>query len=128
MSRPWWGQAFRGRSLQAEPAGSVLLIISPAVLLCCVCLGPVIFGGVVPASTDIDGFFFQVGLQLRHALTTGELPFWNPTWLAGAPFLADPQSAVFYTPNLVLSRLFAAADAIRASLVLHVLVAYFGTY
>jgi hypothetical protein len=113
--------------LPAHAVG-ILLILSPAFLLACVCLGPVVFGGMVPGSLDIYAFFFQVGLQLRHAYTTGQLPFWSPSSLAGTPFLADPASAVFYLPNILLFRLFSSADAIRATVLLHIFTAYFGTY
>jgi Bacterial membrane protein YfhO len=83
-----------------------------------------IFTGKVPFPADLLHYFpisegtSRVGLTFRHAelgdlftlmypwrvylrdsLRQGELPFWNPHSFAGAPFLANPISAVFYPPN-----------------------------
>ncbi len=38
----------------------------------------------------------------RESLLAGHLPLWNPYSLAGAPFIATQQSAVFYPINLLL--------------------------
>ena len=38
----------------------------------------------------------------RQSLRAGELPLWNPYSLAGTPFVATQQSAVFYPINLLL--------------------------
>ena len=35
-------------------------------------------------------------------LRDGVIPFWNPHQYAGAPFLADNQSGIFYPFNLLL--------------------------
>src|SRR5438876_229914 len=37
----------------------------------------------------------------RRAIAGGTLPLWNPFLLMGAPFQADPQTGLFYPPNLV---------------------------
>jgi hypothetical protein len=36
----------------------------------------------------------------RRAVAQGALPLWNPTTLLGSPFVGDPQSALFYPPNI----------------------------
>ncbi len=41
-------------------------------------------------------------LFARQSLLAGRLPLWNPYSLAGAPFIATQQSAVFYPINLLL--------------------------
>src|SRR5579871_4205240 len=38
---------------------------------------------------------------LRASIRAGELPLWNPYAGLGRPFLADPETAVFYPPNWV---------------------------
>ncbi len=61
----------------------------------------------------------------------GELPLWNPYMHAGAPFLADPQTAVMYPPRqLTLTFLALGADfsgarvyrALQIEMTLHVLL------
>ncbi len=37
----------------------------------------------------------------HRAIAAGTLPLWNPFLLLGAPFVGDPQTALFYPPNLV---------------------------
>jgi hypothetical protein len=37
----------------------------------------------------------------HRAVAGGTLPLWNPHLLLGAPFLGDPQTGLFYPPNLV---------------------------
>lgn len=36
-----------------------------------------------------------------RSIRAGKLPLWNPQFLAGAPFLANAQSALFYPPNML---------------------------
>src|SRR5262245_28277591 len=38
---------------------------------------------------------------LGQRTAVGEQPFWNPYGLSGMPWLANPQSALFYPPNWV---------------------------
>src|SRR5690606_28264183 len=40
-------------------------------------------------------------LSLHDALPIWEIPLWNPYNMAGHPFLADTQAAVFYPPRLL---------------------------
>ena len=37
----------------------------------------------------------------RRALAAGTMPLWNPFLLLGAPFVGDPQTALFYPPNFL---------------------------
>ncbi len=37
----------------------------------------------------------------RRAISAGALPLWNPFLLLGAPFVGDPQTALFYPPHLL---------------------------
>ena len=42
---------------------------------------------------------------MDHQLHDGELPLWNPLYFCGQPHAANPQSFLFYPPNLVRSLL-----------------------
>ncbi len=50
---------------------------------------------------DFSGQFFAFGAYQFHRMSQGEIPLWNPWNNGGMPFLADPQSAVFYPPRLL---------------------------
>ncbi|MBN1202475.1 MAG: YfhO family protein [Anaerolineae bacterium] len=53
------------------------------------------------AEGDFSGQFVAFfGYQVER-LSAGEVPLWNPYNVAGHPFLADTQSAVFYPPRLL---------------------------
>src|SRR5262245_28907965 len=69
---------------------AIVLPGAPAILLVVALLGPEFAAGDIPAGSDIITFFYQVGLQIRAAVSHGTLPFWNPYQFAGTPFLADP--------------------------------------
>ncbi len=74
-------------------------------------------------------------LPAKHFLveswqTSGELPRWCPYVLGGLPFLHDPQVGAFYPPHwlLLLLPVDAIGPALSWLIVLHVLVAGWGTY
>lgn len=57
---------------------------------------------------DFSGQFVAFGAYQYARLSQGQVPLWNPWNNGGMPFLADPQTAVFYPPRLLtiaLSRL-----------------------
>jgi hypothetical protein len=51
---------------------------------------------------DLVSFVYPMVRFAAQSLHNGELPLWNPFLYAGAPFLADNQSGLFYPPNLLL--------------------------
>ncbi|MCA9867399.1 MAG: YfhO family protein [Anaerolineales bacterium] len=51
---------------------------------------------------DSVSFVFPMYRFAADSLRAGVVPFWNPHQYAGAPFLADNQSGVFYPFNLLL--------------------------
>ncbi len=53
------------------------------------------------AGTDGTFTFFPRKVFTRRAFGRGEIPFWNPFNLAGAPFMADPHTALFYPLNIL---------------------------
>lgn len=87
---------------------------------------PLFFGDAL-YFRDLQIFFAPMKHFLGTALRDGYFPWWNPALQMGTPFLADPQSGVFYPP----SWLFALVDAPRGmaiSLVLHLLISQAGAY
>jgi hypothetical protein len=51
---------------------------------------------------DSVSFLFPMYRFAADSLRDGVIPFWNPHQYAGAPFLADNQSGLFYPFNLLL--------------------------
>lgn len=87
-----------------------------------------------PAQGDFYGQFYTFSVYQFNRMTAGELPMWNPYNHAGVPFIADPQTAVFYPPRLLM---IAAAhttgagwsvDALLLEGLLHFLLASLGWY
>jgi hypothetical protein len=79
---------------------------------------------------DLVSFFFPIHSYAAAEVSSGRLPFWNPTLYAGAPHLANFQTATLYPPNLiayVLSNPFSYAALERLAL-LHFLLASAGVY
>ena len=85
-----------------------------------------IFEGLVVAGYDTQTYFYPYWAGVFDALRAGRIPLWNPDLFMGAPFLANPQAAVFYLPNWLLLGL-SPERAISVALVLHVGWAAAGT-
>ncbi len=85
-----------------------------------------IFEGLVVAGYDTQTYFYPYWSVAFDALRSGRIPLWNPDLFMGAPFLANPQAAVFYLPNWLLLGL-SPERAISVSLILHVAWAAAGT-
>lgn len=85
-----------------------------------------IFEGLVVAGYDTQTYFYPYWAAAFDALRSGRIPLWNPDLFMGAPFLANPQAAVFYLPNWLLLGL-SAERAISVALMLHVAWAAAGT-
>ena len=81
--------------------GLALLGLTTAVLLF---FWPVISGAAwIPrGGGDLVSFIYPMYRFAAHSLQQGELPLWNPTLYAGAPFISDNQSGLFYPVNLLL--------------------------
>ncbi len=84
-------------------------------------------GGQSPYGGDIAEQFYPWKSFQRAQLAQGEIPYWSPYTHAGAPFLANVQSAVFYVFDWVLFG-FAMERFFGLSLVLHFLIAGAGAY
>ena len=79
---------------------------------------------------DLVSFFFPIHSFAAAEVSSGRLPFWNPTLYSGAPHLANFQTATLYPPNLIaylLSNPFSYA-ALEQLALLHFLIASAGAY
>jgi hypothetical protein len=72
-------------------------------------------------------YFYPQRVYLAEALRAGRLPLWDPDLFLGAPFLANPQTAVLY-PLSWLFVLGPVETIYTVQLVLHGFIAAFGTY
>src|SRR5579883_2609524 len=50
---------------------------------------------------DLITAFYPSRAFAARAVHEGTLPLWNPYLLGGVPFLASPQSSLFYPPNFL---------------------------
>src|SRR5919197_2411729 len=57
---------------------------------------PLVFLGRVVVDYDAFIYFYPQRAYLAQSLAQGRVPFWNPYLFMGAPFLANPQTAVLY--------------------------------
>mgnify|MGYP001323177159 FL=1 len=95
-------------------AGGVLLVYAPLLLT-----------NRVLGSGDAFTYFTPYRDYANAALRAGQLPLWNPYLFLGAPFLANPQTAIFYSLHWPLVGLDAAAS-LKATLALHLWLAGLG--
>lgn len=107
----------RGRLLVA-----LLIVVLPGVVL-----APVWRNGGLGAGEDDILYYFPMRALIGWFSQAGEPPFLNPWTGCGRPYLADPQTAVFYPTTWLFARL-PAETAYPLSLWLHYSLAMFGAY
>jgi len=77
---------------------------------------------------DLQGFFWPIIYFVKNQiLTNHQLPFWNNVFFGGTPLLPDPQSPLFYIPNIIFLILPIGIGFIT-SFFLHSLFGGIGTY
>lgn len=76
---------------------------------------------------DLHFLHFAKKLLLLDAIRARELPLWDPLSQSGQPFLADPQSTLFYPSNLFYLVLEPVA-AFNAAIILQFLLCALGAY
>ena len=82
----------------------------------------------VDRNNDLQEFFWPIIHFVKNQiLTNHELPFWNNIFFGGTPLLPDPQSPLFYIPNLIFLFLPIGIGFI-ASFFLHSVLAGIGMY
>ena len=65
---------------------------------------------------------------LGERLSAGQIPGWNPHQFSGIPFLADPQSGWMHLPAMLAFTLFDPLTAMKAKLLIELLIAGYSTY
>lgn len=91
---------------------------------------PVLFNPsiVVNRGNDLDGCFWPMFfLAKQQILENHTLPLWNNLILSGTPLLPDPQSPLFYLPNIIFLAL-PIDTAFIVSFFLHTLASGIGMY
>lgn len=77
---------------------------------------------------DLQQFFWPIFYYTKqHLLSDYSLPLWNNIFLSGVPLLPDPQSFLFYLPNIIFL-IFPIDAAFIISFIFHTLIGGIGTY
>jgi hypothetical protein len=88
---------------------------------------PLVFLGRALVDYDAFVYFYPQRVFLARSLLAGRIPLWDPDLFLGAPFLANPQTAVLYPPSWLF--VLGPVQAVYAAqLVLHAFLAAFFTY
>ena len=88
---------------------------------------PLVFLGRAIVDYDAFVYFYPQRAYLARSLLQGQIPLWNPDLFLGAPFLANPQTAVLYPPSWLF--LLGPVHVIYSlQLVLHAFLAAWFTY
>jgi hypothetical protein len=88
---------------------------------------PLVFLGRALVDYDAFVYFYPQRVFLARSLLAGRIPLWDPDLFLGAPFLANPQTAVLYPPSW-LFLLGPVQTVYTVQLVLHAFLAAFFTY
>jgi hypothetical protein len=91
-------------------------------LLTLAAYGRLLDPSVMLVDYDALVYFYPLRAYAAAAVQQGRLPLWNPSSFGGAPFLANPQTALFY-PLTALFFWLAVPYAYSLNLVLHVFLA-----
>lgn len=86
------------------------------------------FTNLILARGDTFLYFYPYWEAAAGALREARMPLWNPDLFMGAPLLANSQVGFFYPLNWPVWLLFETPVAAKASIILHVMIASFGTY
>jgi len=93
---------------------------------------PLVFAGqwIPRGGGDLVSFLWPTYRFAARSLRAGVIPLWNPHLYAGAPFVADNQSGVFYPVNLLTFALFGEPSyaVMEALVVFHVWLAGAGLF
>jgi hypothetical protein len=76
---------------------------------------------------DVGEYFFWHAQFIKEQFLSGTLPLWNPYYYSGHPFLANPQTFIFYPSTLFFIAL-PLPWAFNLDTVLHLYLAALGMY
>ncbi len=86
------------------------------------------FSNLILARGDTFLYFYPYWQAAAAALRNGRIPLWNPDLFMGAPFLANSQAGFFYPLNWPVWLLLPTPYAVSASILVHLIIAGWGTY
>lgn len=131
-SAPPAGGDSQALSTQTHHRGRDALALATLALAAVLFFWPVVSGQawLPKGGGDSVSYLYPMYRFAADSLRAGTIPFWNPHQYAGAPFLADNQSGLFYPFNLLLFLLWPdfSYRAIEALVVGHFFVAGVGMY
>jgi hypothetical protein len=87
-----------------------------------------VFSNLILARGDTFLYFYPYWNAAAEALKSTHLPLWNNSLFMGAPFLANSQAGIFYPLNWPLWLTLPTPDAVKGSIILHLVIAAWGTY
>ena len=77
---------------------------------------------------DLEEFFWPIFYFVKsNILLSGQIPLWNNLFFSGTPLITDPQSGIFYLPNIFFL-VFPIDSAFIISIFLHSLIGGMGIY
>jgi len=79
------------------------------------------------ADYDVWAYFYPLRSYAADAIRAGRFPLWNPDTFLGAPFFANPQTALVY-PGTLLFYALPVAYAFSLSVIFHAFFAAVGMY
>ncbi|GAB5492260.1 MAG: hypothetical protein Phog2KO_24750 [Phototrophicaceae bacterium] len=85
------------------------------------------FTNLILARGDTYTYFYPYWDARNMAMAMGDLPLWASDIFMGVPLLANPQIGTFYPPNWLTIPL-SAPDAIRMSILLHIIWSALGVF
>lgn len=83
---------------------------------------------LINRGNDLSTFFLPNAYFFKRSiLGHNQIPLWNPTQFAGAPYVSDPQNYIFYLPNYLFLA-FPVEVTFLLLIFTHLLLAGWGTY
>lgn len=76
---------------------------------------------------DVFEYFYWYETFIKEQILSGNIPLWNPYYYSGHPFLANPQTFLFY-PSQIFYIFLSLPIAFNVDIVLHIIIAAIGTY
>jgi hypothetical protein len=86
------------------------------------------FINILNRGNDLENFFWPITYYVKHQILQNHtFPLWNNLFLSGTPLLPDPQSPLFYLPNVIFL-LFPIDFAFLLSIFVHIIIGSLGAY
>ncbi len=98
------------------------------VLLVILFFNKMVFSDLILARGDTFLYFYPYWQIAADSLRAGQIPLWNPHIFMGAPFIANSQVGFFYPLNWPVWLLLDPPQAVKVSIVGHLIIASWGMY